>query len=395
MEWKSPEIKEENVYKIPERWLHIHYYEALNILFRFENSLRVFVYSIMKNEHFDEWKTVTFSIDGESKSIKNLASKRLTQAQNFGYLGYDIKCPIMHLTSGELVELITSEAYWPKFNSYFKGNRDIIKNKLLEIGNIRNSLAHFRPIKTDDIEVIKQNSRQTLMEVERCLSSLFNLTQKVPTNTDEDWYKNISTIGNDYVITNPLYSNDEKWVNLQLIFKIKTLNREKWGSNHFTYNLIRFITPNIINAFPDIAKYSTYVSEYMSNSMLDSDYNLHLNKYINLVFKKNVLQTKYNEISNDLKKITSIVAEEVELLVNDNLARGRILDTVNCSSWWTQKEDNKGEWNHSNESLKCPYEPDHPDEYWGNILYIGKDIVSGARIYPWMSSDISKFDWSF
>lgn len=395
MEWKSPEIKEENVYKIPERWLHIHYYEALNILFRFENSLRVFVYSIMKNEHFYEWKTVTFSIDGESKSIKNLASKRLTQAQNFGYLGYDIKCPIMHLTSGELVELITSDAYWPKFNPYFKGNREIIKNKLLEIGNIRNSLAHFRPIKTDDIEVIKQNSRQTLMEVERCLNSLFNQTQRVPTNTDENWYKKISTIGNDYVNTNLLYSKDEKWVNIQLIFKVKTLNRDNWGSSHFSYNLIRFVTPHIISVFPVIAKHVTYVSEYINYPTLDKDYNLQIHKYVNLVFKKNVLQQVCDDVSDNIKNITLMVAEEVELLVNDNLARGRILDTVNCTAWWTHKEDNKGEWTHNYEALKCPYEPDHPDEYWGHIIFIGNDIVSGARIYPWMPSDISKFDWSF
>lgn len=76
----------------------------------------------------------------------------------FGYLGFDITAPLMHLTSGELVELIVGNAYWPKFHHSFKGNKEIIKNKLLEIGNIRNSLAHFRPIRPDDIGLVKKYS---------------------------------------------------------------------------------------------------------------------------------------------------------------------------------------------------------------------------------------------
>ncbi len=216
MEWKSAQGKD-GLIKIPERWLHLHYYEALNILFRFENSLRVFVYAILKNEKFNDWKTCTFQIaEGNQQSISSIASKRISQAQTFGYLGYEVKCPIMHLTSGELVELLTSNAYWDLFKDYFRGSREIIKNKLLEIGSIRNSLAHFRPIKSDDVELIKQNSRHTLISIEECLRNLFNQQQRVPTNTEEDWYKNINVLGTDHIITNPFYSQDEKWVNIQL-----------------------------------------------------------------------------------------------------------------------------------------------------------------------------------
>ena len=44
MEWKAAEVQSDGSTKIPERWLHLYYYEALNILFRFENALRLFVY---------------------------------------------------------------------------------------------------------------------------------------------------------------------------------------------------------------------------------------------------------------------------------------------------------------------------------------------------------------
>ena len=111
MEWKSSSRTDQGLFKIPKRWLHIHYYEALNILFRFENSLRVFVYSVLKNGFLDKWKECTFSVgEADPESIRNLASKRIKQAESFGYLGFDITAPLMHLTSGELVELVVSES---------------------------------------------------------------------------------------------------------------------------------------------------------------------------------------------------------------------------------------------------------------------------------------------
>lgn len=48
MDWKSANKNEDDTFDIPMRWLHIHYFEALNILFRMENALRVFVYIILK-----------------------------------------------------------------------------------------------------------------------------------------------------------------------------------------------------------------------------------------------------------------------------------------------------------------------------------------------------------
>lgn len=104
MDWKSEAVNDQGLVNIPKRWLHIYYYEALNILFRFENSLRVFVYAILKNEYFDKWIECEFKNGGENTaSIKNVAAKRIKHSSKFGYLGYDITAPMAHLTSGELV----------------------------------------------------------------------------------------------------------------------------------------------------------------------------------------------------------------------------------------------------------------------------------------------------
>ena len=109
--------------------------------------MRVFVYVIFKNEYREKWINLQVGNEGESEgTIGSIAKRRLSQSENYGYLGYNIASPIMHLTSGELTRLITSESHWKFFKKYFFGSKEIIRNKFEEIGTIRNALAHFRPI---------------------------------------------------------------------------------------------------------------------------------------------------------------------------------------------------------------------------------------------------------
>jgi hypothetical protein len=135
MEWKKASFKEPteigNLYDIPSRRLHIHYYEAFNILFRVENCLRIFVYTVLKNNYFEKWADIQIDeAEAKKESISGIAKKRIRQAQDFGYLGYEILSPLMHLNSGELIRLITSDEYWKYFSKHFKGRKEIIKNKL-------------------------------------------------------------------------------------------------------------------------------------------------------------------------------------------------------------------------------------------------------------------------
>lgn len=395
MEWKSAQPEKEQRFVVPQRWLHIHYYEALNILFRFENSLRVFVFSVMKNEHLNKWCSVTFDSGGQQKSISNLASKRISQADNFGYLGYDVKCPIMFLTSGELVELIISEAYWPLFKPHFRGNKDIIKNKLLEVGDIRNSLAHFRPIKEDDVELIKQNSRHSLLGVEEYLIGLFSQTDRVPTNTQDKWYKDLSTIGSEVITTNPLFSADEEWVNIQLHFKSTVIDKNTYGGHYHTYKVTRLVTPNVISNHEDLAKYVTHASERALYPSIDKDFDIQLTKLTNLVFRTSVLAENVDAITAELKKIVATVSDEVGLLVNDNLARGTLVDGASSTAYWMQKEGEAGAWQYGYGDTVCPYNSSHPFEYWGDLVIFSNDVIASASRYPWMPSDISDQEFPF
>lgn len=79
MDWKKVEKNDDDLIKIPERWLHLYYYEALNILFRFENSLRVFVYVVLKNELKNKWQEAALSGGGsiQSETKKELLNRKI------------------------------------------------------------------------------------------------------------------------------------------------------------------------------------------------------------------------------------------------------------------------------------------------------------------------------
>jgi hypothetical protein len=396
VEWKSAKRNDQGLTEIPRRWLHVHYYEALNILFRFENSVRVFVYAVLKNEFHENWLDCSFSIGGsDPQSIKGIAAKRISQAENFGYLGFDIRSPLMHLTSSELIELLTSEAYWPKFRRYFRGTKEIIKNKLLEIGAIRNALAHFRPIKQDDIELIKQNSRHALIEVERCLEGVFHQALRVPTNLTDEWYKRISTLGTEHVSIVPFYSSDEAWIDIQMTIKSNLLNKRNYGESYFNYTVTKINSSNILNDFPALRKHATYLNERVSYPMLSKEIDIRVSKELNFVFHKNRLTNSYEEIVQDFSAALRVITEEMELVGQDNLARGRIVETAQVTAFYRQKSDKaEGRWEFGATSLETPYKSDDPPEYWGQRIY-SSDFVAGLQRYPWMPEDISEDDTFF
>ncbi|WP_124647040.1 hypothetical protein [Burkholderia contaminans] len=135
---------------------------------------------------------------GGGITIRTETKKRIQQAREYGYLGYEVSSPMLFLNSGELAQIITSEDYWKYFAPFFRASKAIVLAKLQEIGAVRNSLAHFRPIKHDDIDLIKQNSKHLLIEVENCLVQLTSISDVVPTNSEDAWCKELKPIGNDH-----------------------------------------------------------------------------------------------------------------------------------------------------------------------------------------------------
>ena len=388
MKWK-PVSQKDDATIIPKSWIHIHYYEALNALFRIENSLRVFVYVVLKNQLFDEWADINItSDDSESGTIKSIASKRIHQAQNFGYLGYAINCPVMYLTSGELIRLITHENYWKYFKPYFPASKQIIEHKLDEIGVIRNSLAHFRPMKADDVETIKQNANHALTGVEDCLNQLSSCYNVVPTNTQDQWYLALSTLGTDLCTLQLKQSNDEQWVTLELTYKAPILSTSKYSSTYYAYTILNLISSSVLANYSNLTKYVTCLIESRAFPREYKPETPNFYKYIPILFSRNVIQDNHATIKPDIESLLRTIAEETDLIVKDNLARGKLVSVARVSA---QTKQDSSQWDFNTANSLCPVTQADSPEYWGNTLILFS-MLTLAEKYPWMPVEVSEFD---
>lgn len=288
MEWKQASVGPGGT-TIPASWVFLHYYEAFNLLFRVENALRVFVYVVLKNELKQNWAGAQVTGDDEQGTIVSLAHKRMGQAQTFGYLGYGISCPIMHLNSGELTRLIVSDAYWKLFKPYFFGSKDIIKNKLDEIGSVRNSLAHFRPIRSDDVDVIKQNSKHILLGIEQLLQQVLVQQQVIPTNSQDEWYRNLRALGTDLCGLTFFQSEDENWVRISMTYNLPVIKVAKYGGVVVSYTVLTVKSAAILTQYAEITNDVGYLSELVANPEMREEHQAVFGKTISLVLSRGTL----------------------------------------------------------------------------------------------------------
>lgn len=395
MKWQSAEKDDQGNLKVPATWLFAHYYDALTVLFRVENALRLFVYVVLKDRYGAEWKDLEIASDEEAKtSIAALARRRIEQGKTFGYLSYPIQSPLMHLTSGELVRLITHDSYWPVFKDYFLAARSVVTLKLQEIGTIRNALAHFRPLSTNDVEVVKQNANQMLSQVERTLTDLVQCGQNVPTNTPDHWYTQLRTLGTDLVSLGFAQSVDEAWVRIVLRHKVVvasgTPNPERgWQS----YRVTSIDAPAVLKVHPVIRSRALFVTERVPLLELGSDLLPHGLKEVCLTFSRRVLAEAHAELKQALEDTLALITKETELLREDQLARGTLVqlrgltarrpDSGAVKRWWVDRS-----------VLHSQSPTEELPEYWGRIGAT-QDFISDTELYPWMPVKVAEQDVPF
>lgn len=391
MEWQSAKTKENSALEIPDRWLLLHYYEALNILFRMENALRVFVYVILKDAHKEQWTDIALTVgEAEQSTIAAASAKRMSQAKGFGYLGYDINSPLMYLSSGELTHLIMSDRYWPIFKPYFRAKKEIVRNKFDEISSVRNSLAHFRPLKSDDIEMVKQNIKHVFIGIEECFSKILRTDRVVPTNTEGNWYKALFTNGSQRCEVGLFQDSSESWISLQILYRSAVLRQFKTPS-YRTAMVTKLVSPAILRSYPSLSENCIFLNERIV-SRWQEDGGAEVDKRISIVFSRACVEANYVEIQNSLEDLLLKIESETELIETDNLARGEVVDSGRIVA--NREEAGKYAWWILNvDELKCEVGGDDPPEYWGGVLEISTgDFIAGTKKYPWMPADISKDD---
>ena len=375
MEWKQASSIEGG-YKIPSEWVYLRYYEVFNVLFRIENAIRVFVYVVLKDELRDKWADAQVSADDEDGTIASLSKKRMRQARSFGYLGHNIACPIMYLNSGELTRLIVSEAYWKLFKPYFLGSKEIIKSKLDEIQTIRNSIAHFRPIRSDDVNVIKQNSKHVLIGIEQFVNQVLNQYDVIPTNTADDWYINLNTLGTDHCSFSFQQSPDEHWVGISIHYCCPVINKHSLWKEFTRYTVLTIKSSAILTTYDEIAKDICYLSENVSYPQTLKDGGSLFGKTLTFVISRTMLESHHADIKTAIEKLLRMISNETELIKQDNLARGQIVHSA-VVSVSTKTVNNKLQYEWEYQKLYTPVAENDPPEYWGGFSFMDyRDFVA-------------------
>jgi hypothetical protein len=387
MDWKKAVYLQNNQYDLPGGWLKIEYFEALNILFRIENSLRMFVYILLKNEYQDKWKELSItSDDAETSTLGAIAKKRLAQDKNYAYLGFVINSPLLHLTSGELIRIITSDSYWKLFNKYFLGSKEIMKNKLDEIGNVRNSLAHFRPIKEGDVELVKQNSIHALSEIEKTIKDFILCPDNVPSNTEDSWYTELITLGTENCMIAFKQSEREDWVKLIISFHPPVF-QERMRKNAFSKKTANLKTDAILKEYIELCNHTICVTEVLPTSWTSDFEKTKFIKQIRFTFSRKSLEVNYLKIKSELENILLQISRELSLINDDNLARGKLIEVVNCNF---SGNDAESYYSFDNDVFKTEFDEDSPVEFWGTFNYAAKNFITDTDRYPWMPVQVSE-----
>jgi hypothetical protein len=393
--WRPAEATEQGPVKVPSNWLFLHYYDALTVLFRIENALRVFVYVVLKNAFEEKWSGLTIpkfpesstSGEGDSVSIGGLAKQRVTQSRVVGYLSYVTTSPMMYLGTGELIRIIVADPYWKYFASYFPAGREIVKAKLEEIEAIRNALAHFRPIQPDDVEVVKQNAKQMFSRIEALIADMASPPDTVPTNAVEQWYAELKTLGTAYCSFKFTQSADADWVSVVLTYESPLV----WAHKSSSYHWCKAFAVNgaaIIRAHPVLTKRLTFATEDVTVLAYNRSHIPQAStKDLQFVFSREKLEAHSTEIKTELEAVVSKITDETELITRDNLARGSVVRLATFS--FSIPEEGKNEY--LVPPLASPVSDDDPAEWWGGPLWFDRDFVSNVRRFPWMPTDVARF----
>ncbi len=394
MEWRRYLKNQDGTLTIPDNWIFIHYYEALSLLFRVENALRIFVYVVLKNEFGENWDALEISSDENSKtSIQALARQRIEQNRAFGYLSYPINSPLMHLTSGELVRLVIHDSYWKYFKPYFMAAKNVVTLKLQEIGNIRNALAHFRPIKADDVEVVKQNANQVLATVEKTLVDIVRCDQGVPSNTDDEWYSALRSIGTQRAKLSFSQSVDNNWVRIDMRYFPPILSQNSWAKR-ISYKVINIRPLDVLKSYGGLSTSVIFLSESVTYVAMPKDFKPKFQKRLRFTFSKKTLGKRHAEVRSQFEELLKQIDEETDLLSEDQLARGKLLNSCTISA--TQRDDEDRQWwDFGYSNLWTPVQEDYPAEFWRPLDASNPDFISNTEEYPWMPVHVSEAEVPF
>lgn len=318
---------------VPRNWASLSHYEIYSMLYRIENALRVFVYLVLKNTMGSNWRLAKAS--GVDRTIDSISKQKQDMAADFGHLAVEASHPILSLTCDELVKIIVDLGQWKYFKKYFPAKREIVQSKFEEIIQVRNHLAHFRPVNEKMSDLVRLNSEHLLPIVETYLNQAIYQEHALGSRIAEKWHREL----NDLLQTETRFfrlgasqSADKEWIKITLVTSYQLRN---YAGHRVTLAGLLSMSPNIREAVSYVYEDSEgYRANYDSFIAQNAFTNLGGNDSINIpmVFSKAQLSKKCDEVRGDLERIVAALEKEYLAVEDDEHFAGDILQLTSFSN---------------------------------------------------------------
>ena len=179
----------DDIYKFPSRCLPSYYFDSFNLLHKYENALRLFVYVTLKACHGANWDSL--NLPGKDRgTISSAYKKQIGQLQALGHIGSLPNIPLLYLSLDDLTGLLDNDSVKAFIKPYFPASLEkVYIPKLCEVKIIRNNIVHFRDFKEKDFQRLMFNLEDIWSPVSRLLSEIISSDQYVGPSENDRWYQ--------------------------------------------------------------------------------------------------------------------------------------------------------------------------------------------------------------
>jgi hypothetical protein len=344
---------EDGKYEIPFYYLPTEYFDAFNILHRFENTLRIFVYSILKASLGGNWANTVMrdaSKDKEDQkagqdTIHTVSKKIRNQLDTYGHIGILPLIPLLYLTMDDLVATIACKSNAKYFSSTFPASIEkVYEPKLKELVIIRNTLMHFRKINAEDIERLFFNIEDLMHPISDYLDDLVDLEisdEYIPTQ-DDRWHSlwtSMITKRWRFSRVRLTYSKKRRWLKVNLHFKGVYIASER------KYYNIDFSKTNkdLSSLLPQIIFYGNWsIGKWL---VINKDETVSAgDQIITLCFSGRTFDEHHEDILAKVAYLIDEIENEYEKVSSQDdfvtkLAHLKVYDIPRESSWLEEHED--------------------------------------------------------
>jgi hypothetical protein len=148
------------------------------------------------------------------------------------------------------------------------------------------------------------------------------------------------------------------------------------------YRMTSVDSPAILDIYQTLRNRALFATERVRGVRVGDELSLGGEKQVGLTFSRRTLSEAHAEVKQCLESVLAQIAEETDLLREDQLARGKLVSVTTVTARH-EKEGDTVWWSVEYGPLESPAPAGQLSEYWGDIT-AGVDFVSDTEGYPWM-----------